>query len=52
VKFTTSKGEDFQLNSQANIISININSAHEQDFAHMSVLNMIAANFDISGEDY
>ncbi|MDR1890924.1 MAG: PD-(D/E)XK nuclease family protein [Puniceicoccales bacterium] len=52
VEFTTSKGQDFTLNSQANVVLININSAHKQDFTHMFVVGMTAADFDISGENY
>jgi hypothetical protein len=47
-----SKSQDYTLNSQANIILANINSAYKQDFTDMFVVGMTAADFDFSVENY
>ncbi|MDR2629167.1 MAG: hypothetical protein LBC30_04225 [Puniceicoccales bacterium] len=47
-----SKGQDYTLNPQANVVLININSAYKQDFTDMFVVGMTAADFDFFGENY
>jgi hypothetical protein len=51
VEFIASKGQDFALNSEENIVLMNINSAHKQDFTYVLFVGMAAADFDISGEN-
>jgi hypothetical protein len=46
-----SKGQDYTLKPQANVVVININSAYKQDFTDMFIIGMVAGDFDFFEEN-